>query len=62
MCEKDIEDVLLINWNLVREQLRESNFDSIRLNRDYLTQKISNLLKVYRTVIELDKLSNRVSK
>lgn len=47
MCKKDIDDVLLINWNLVIDQLKNPNCESITVARDYLTKKIGDLLHRY---------------
>jgi len=50
MNRNDIDEILLINWYLVRKKLNSPNCEKVELMRKYLTIKINDLIKKKKSV------------
>lgn len=44
MDEKDIDEILLINWNLVKQKFSKQSPKSVEFTRDQLTNKINHMI------------------
>lgn len=45
MSKSDIEEILLINWYLVRTEMETPRCESIKKTRKYLDQKIKDMME-----------------
>lgn len=50
MVKSDIDEILLINWYLVKKKLNTPNCKTVDITRKYLTKKINNLINKEKVV------------